>query len=977
MEQTAEGRPIQRSPALPPLLPHTPPQHSKSRGRRFTAEEKLAFGSRPFVLKCNLAAAEARSASPSRVLQSTKHDRFLVTSQSEPSLPSVDGSTQMQEMLERMLPTHYGCFGDVATLRLSKSVDSLVGQSKVDSSRNSSDDSSTKRSGGRTGASKAISVFTKDILEKFRLSVLKVHRSLHDAFSPLERRCYFSALVGMAEVRTALSRVDAEAADELLVAVPSWPAVSLSTFFEALINSSPEAAIWELSAGLSRRGVWPNSSKRSLDDLQAYMKSHAGNVFTETQSEWTTLCESTVRQKFLEDDMDCQNTNGHVQSLEDTIARCFPLTLSPELWNHFCTYLGLNSSESKKLLSLLSDSRQMDLRTVFEAVRVTASPDASIPRLAIKAVARYDSLRQAFRKYCTDSENVLRWFQFRQLARTLDISDKWAMKLWALLTSRIALTDTNIEQLMADARNHGSIHEEVFVQRLSFWPPGSAMLQDLKLQLRQAFGDIQEARKAFRKHGLPSESTVTPQRLLETFRALGITKCDPDVILRTTRRLRGFYEPLAFDCEAHSSFDPLTLDDVVDAMRSQVGPAGREGQGEAQALRKQLRDVCGTSTSSNKRKRLKRNASAPPAIRPENETSDLRKGAASQDACEFVAANQDNRGPNLQVEVVRDSKQASFNSLPSMVDDKVTPAPRNEHSNQQLAESLDVTLSIELARSPQGSPLLQSPIANSGASPLVRHVDATPDPRKLRASISPSPAARILSATITPNSAVAASVSFKANESQDPMSSNVAETNQLNSEQFTASGPFASPQPRSPPTLLPKRSPSLPHGLRHSNSAVSCKEFRLGQEILDSSPRLLNSTSSGARMRAIRTRSMSPLPAVSQNRNGFTSEPSCSPQTSDMEPPRNAWSTASSWHSRKLSESPAPKSRNHSANKELQMLETCSSFFQAEDDAKLNCNLVSRLGSNSADDAGSFVQATAAQKSGFDTSVGKLAKPWR
>lgn len=112
-------------------------------------------------------------------------------------------------------------------------------------------------------------------------------------------------------------------------------------------------------------------------------------------------------------------------------------------------------------------------------------------------------------------------------------------------------------------------------------------------------------------------------------------------------------------------------------------------------------------------------------------------------------------------------------------------------------------------------------------------------------------------------------------------------------------------------------------------------------------------------MRGISTRSLSPLPAVTQTRSGFTSEPPRSLQSSEVEEPRHAWSTAS--------RSPGPPNlTSHPNDNELRMLDK-DSFRQA---------VAPRVGSNLADLVGSCVQATMTQN--FDASVGKpKTTPWR
>jgi len=228
-------------------------------------------------------------------------------------------------------------------------------------------------------------------------------------------------------------------------------------------------------------------------------------------------------------------------------------------------------------------------------------------------------------------------------------------------------------------------------------------------------------------------------------------------------------------------------------------------------------------------------------------------------------------------------------------------------------------------------------------------MSSTLDPRQLSASLSPPAVSRNLESRF----ARTASVTFEAKGIEINI-----EANEMFFEKFARSGTDASPQSRSPPPMPPKSSPSMPHSLRHSSSATCSKEPRSGFELSEASPGYLNSTLSGARMRGISTRSLSPLPVVTQTRSGFTSEPPRSFQPSEVEESRHAWSTTS--------RSPGPPNLISRPNdNELHMLDKDSSR-QA---------VAPRVGSNLADLVGSCVQATMTQK--FDASVGKPKTPWR
>lgn len=800
----------------------------------------------------------------------------------------------------------------------------------------SSDSAGAKPSRGRSGPPNSASVFSKDILERFRLRVLKVHRSLHDAFAPLERRCYFSMVVGMHEVRTALSRVDTEAADDLLRASNTWPAASLSTFFDALVSYSPEAAIWELGAGLTRHGIWPMASKKSLEDLSCHMQSHANAIVLETDSQFRNSRDGASRDKLLSTQelrptgdqiISSQEGTQQASRLEDSVERFLPPCLDRASWNHFCTYLGLNLCEAKTLFFLLGDSTGVGLRTMFEAVRVTVSPEASIPRLANLAIDRYDSLRAAFHAHCSDPGSIMRWLPFLNMVRALGVPDRLAVKLWAVLVSKISLTDTNLDQLMAEAKSDGTIHEEVFVNRLAFWVPGSETLKSLKNKLRESFGDLQEARRAFRKNGVPSEVQLTPTMLGAVFRAVGITKCDSDVVLRATSKLRGTYKPLEFDADTTGGIDAtVTLDDIVDVMRSQLGPRAlgdEQPQSEAQALRRQLRDVRGKSS------RRRRNASAPPAIRAELDSAGGQSAAAEAPRVRSAAEAK---------KVAASPLRASARGHKRDVGDRSGGSARSRHkaARQEGKADCDDRSREEYASrgadAAQGA--LRLPVGTSGAD--IQQPDAqiaTSEAVELESSkVSrqtskethlvgeqhrlaeraglrrPAPGAAEPDAGMV--SADAARVQGRQSPPRacgerrraEPTEGIITEPSAPTDLSSKAPGALplreasASPPLRSPPLPPVHRSPPLPRMARSSTKVFPSREAGL----LDSSS--VERSFGGTWRPGTKARSMSPFPADPQAAGAHLDHRA--PLRLDAEPPRNAWSTGSAWRNQRSTSGP-------------------------------------------------------------------------
>lgn len=481
-------------------------------------------------------------------------------------------------------------------------------------------------------------------LERFRFKLLRQFRSLHDAFAQLQGRSYFGKVVGMSEVRAALSRVDEEACDDFLTAVgTTWPNLSLADVYDMLVSCSGEALIWEMSAALTRRELWPVASEIALRRALKFLQETPADVSASILSRGSSRCteaswvgaplDGESLSVHDEDTCDhlrvlCDDHFDLQQGIEPPDKSQLSLDLLPPSfdraqWRKLCNFLNLTARNADSLFQLLcnvsSDADSVALSLVFEAARVTVSPDMSLQRFAGKAIKGKGSLRLSFAACCTEPR--IRWCHFQKLAASLDVSERRAAKLWAVLVSKSAVGSTEGEAAIADAKSTGALDEDTFVYRAAFWVTGE-VLDTLKVQFRSVFGSLQEARQALRRHGLPSGAALESDALGDALHSAGISSCDPDVLLlatRTVRRRAGVREGSCVDQSLleRALSDPhsrVTLDDVIDAMRSQPSAARTAvAHNQMAALRRQLSDVRMAGAGRNRDARGRRSPSVSPS----------------------------------------------------------------------------------------------------------------------------------------------------------------------------------------------------------------------------------------------------------------------------------------------------------------------------------------------------------------------------
>lgn len=488
-------------------------------------------------------------------------------------------------------------------------------------------------------------------LERLRSRLLRQFRSLHEAFAQLQGRSYFFKVVGMSEIRAALSRVDEEACDEFLAAVgTTWPSLSLADVYDMLVGCSGEALIWEMAAALTRRGLWPVASQHALERAQKYLHDAPADVSVSvlscgssrgTDASWGVAAGVPLDSCDQHESSSLHSADGcdHPHALDDIrfdrrqgvessdvtqlSAAWLPANFDRARWLRFCTFLSLTVRAAERLFevfgNLSSDSDSVCLSLVLEAARVTVSPDMSLQRFAGKAIRGKGSLRASFGACCC--EPTMRWFHFQKLAASLEVSDRRAAKLWTVIVSKSVVCSAEGDASISDAKATGAVDEDTFVYRAAFWVTAE-VLDTLKVQFRSIFGSLQEARQALRRHGLPSGAALESELLGDALHSAGISSCDPDVLLlatRTVRRRWGFREGSCVDQSLleRALSDPysrVSLDDVIDAMRSQPCAArATVAQNQVAALRRQLSDVRTAGAGRSQDARGRRSPSMSPS----------------------------------------------------------------------------------------------------------------------------------------------------------------------------------------------------------------------------------------------------------------------------------------------------------------------------------------------------------------------------
>mmetsp|Transcript_41058 Transcript_41058/g.92441 ORF Transcript_41058/g.92441 Transcript_41058/m.92441 type:complete len:320 (-) Transcript_41058:215-1174(-) len=217
----------------------------------------------------------------------------------------------------------------------------------------------------------------------------------------------------------------------------------------------------------------------------------------------------------------------------------------------------------------------VDLSAVFQEVRAIVAPDTSLRRLTAKMLERQGAIRDAYRRVCRTSEGpgIMKWRQFRKLVEVLEVTEHNAMKLWAVITSESATSAPGDDvQAVESAVQIAEISEEAFVWEMLRWIPCD-FLSTSGEHLRDHFGSLHACQRALRKAGLPGGHALTAAKFRDALKTVGVEAFDTDAVLSAVRTARGSGQRPAEGEngesweEGENPAEPLTLDDVVDAMR--------------------------------------------------------------------------------------------------------------------------------------------------------------------------------------------------------------------------------------------------------------------------------------------------------------------------------------------------------------------------------------------------------------------------
>lgn len=342
--------------------------------------------------------------------------------------------------------------------------------------------------------------------------------------------------------------------------------VSLSRLLHALVDVSPEALLWELRCRLLRCDIRHHNSQKALDLVrwpQHGWQSKSTKLKRRTSRRLQQCCacacsdapdasEVGSQPTILASDApvveptDIPGIDADIEVLvsEDAERKKVRLTsfhLSRGDWLKFCTSICLTLLEAERLFEVLADDTgSVDLRAMFETLRLTVTPDVSLENFATKVLVRFESFSIAFKTFSgqdgVDSENgsalsYLGWERFRALAVDLDVNDQNAAQLWDMLTGEEA---RGRAQQMGDEAHeshdecgmYGSrgLSEAAFVRELSLWAPHTA-IEHLTSQLCERFGNLAEGRRALARR-LPVTDDVSADDLDSILQAAGIRGCD-------------------------------------------------------------------------------------------------------------------------------------------------------------------------------------------------------------------------------------------------------------------------------------------------------------------------------------------------------------------------------------------------------------------------------------------------------------------
>jgi len=376
---------------------------------------------------------------------------------------------------------------------------------------------------GRKPSVRKVKLDRDQALTLVRRQLLERYRSLHDAFARLDNSVSRDQALGPEEFSLMLARLGIPEADsgDLFSAMDSKQkgAVSLVELVHALIDTSPEALLWELRCSLTSAGVQRHSLHKLLE--MARRPRHRGKARVErmlmeqfvytcdtdsTDDHTSTVClsvsdpaASVVAKDSGEEctlavaavpssaggsvdevtgqgicpppqASDVAIAGGHSQR-PDTATICTAVSamstrsllpfggvrLGRSEWLRLCAALGLTLMEGERLFELLGGQAGcVDLRKMFATLRATVAPDVSLERFAVRVVKRHGKLEKAFDSVCTQPHRLMGCSEFHHLASALDVNDRNIASLWNTLALAARTRDEHWAGSVDRARRLGA-----------------------------------------------------------------------------------------------------------------------------------------------------------------------------------------------------------------------------------------------------------------------------------------------------------------------------------------------------------------------------------------------------------------------------------------------------------------------------------------------------------------------------------------
>lgn len=527
-----------RSPSLPPLAAAAHPSEDMRSGsgyvrRRFSVAEQQAFGRAMHSRRSSIDDVAAARQRHSLQDPATSRRQSCKRAASQPCFP-VPTSSSGSPDISRPQSRSWSSGNELKQLRAVLELElptasrdwerhrnhSVPSRQASKASQNSTHSLDYCQSNSYRRESKPLR-FSSAALKRFRASLLKNHRSLHDAFAAQQSLASWDVSLRPKELRTALSRLLGGEADELFASSGShWhgAGMSLATFFNKLVCVSSDSLLWELRCRLSQAGLWHHGGLR---------------------------CEDLVER--------VQLLRSHRAGTDLGGCRLQANRLDNADWASLCKDVGLTPCEAKQLQRILQCCDcSVALDDLDRLLRAVIGPDTSIMQLAASLIRVHGSFREAFRAAIPIGATTLHLQELSRLVCEAGMSERLAPKLWAALRSNPALqsqTDFLLEQEFVDSMTP-------WAPDMLQWEPNSVLLA-LEVEISKQFKSLPELRSAIRHTGLPGGLELSSQMLCEAFEEIGVAHCDLDVVIAKARRTCGI-----------SGSDPVTFDDVIEALRS-------------------------------------------------------------------------------------------------------------------------------------------------------------------------------------------------------------------------------------------------------------------------------------------------------------------------------------------------------------------------------------------------------------------------